>query len=271
MSCKGLKLKGVLAAFVLFAYGGLASAAEPSSVPTTKSLQLAALGAPVEGIEPLGVNDIFLLEPVCALIFKHYNLLKQNPRVGQWYIQLKGSPLLNLPEYNIAKGAISFHHYCWSKVAENRYYREMNPVKRKGLADYAADNYKFVLDHPEYRPANWPYLPKLYVDYGNALILRWEPRQMAIAVYAFETALQYDKAYVPAIIGLSNIYEKQGDQRKALEYITEGLRYLPDSKGLKRRYGKLGGKRPYPAEQQTLEVTDEPAGKASPERQKGAT
>ena len=209
-------------------------------------LQMEAFGAEANLMGRLGINDILYLEPVCALIFKHFNLLEKNPSVGQWYIQLKGSPLLNQPENNIAKGVSSFHHYCWSKVAESRYYREMGPVKRAGLAKYAADNYKFVIDHPEYRPVKWPYLPKLYVDYGNALMLGGSLSQSPLAINAFENALQVNKAYVPALVVLGNAYEKLGDKDRALHYLEEGLRYKPNSSFLKQRYQELGGQLPYP-------------------------
>lgn len=243
-----MKWHDVLLAGIFSVYGGLASGTEilPSSQLKASSLQMAALGAPVYGIEPIGIKDIPFLEPVCALIFKHFNLLEKDRRLGQWYVQLKGSALLNLPENNIAKGANSFHHYCWAKVAEYRYYREMNPMKKAGLAQYAASNYKFIIDHPEYRPARWPYLPVMYLDYGNALLLGGKLSQSALAIDAFETALRSNKAFVPARISLADIYEKLGQKSKALEYVTESLRYKPASKELKRRYEELGGKPPYP-------------------------
>lgn len=238
-----------LEVFIFLAYGGIAFGAGESytvTLPKLSQLQMAALGARVIGLEPLEINEVMFLEPVCVLIFKHYNLYDKDNSLQQWYIQLKGSPLLEMPENNIAKGVSSFHHYCWSKVAENRYYREMNPMKKAGLSKYAANNYKFVIDHSEYRPADWPYLPKLYVDYGNALMLGGKLPQSPLAIDAFETALRYNKAFVPAMIALANVYEKLGEKNKALEYVTEGLRYKPNSNGLKGLYEELGGKPPYP-------------------------
>jgi len=58
--------------------------------------------------------------------------------------------------------------------------------------------------------------------------------------------------------------------KKALETISEGLRHLPDSKGLQRRYKALGGKLPYPAPigkplekvlPQSSEKIEQPSGK----------
>ncbi|MBI5430589.1 MAG: hypothetical protein HY938_09050 [Nitrosomonadales bacterium] len=233
-----------LLAYCSIAFG--ADASHTANLPKASSLQIAALGAEVNGIEPVGVADILYLEPVCALIFKHSNLLQKNHSLQQWYLQLKGSPLLDMPENNIAKGVSSFHHYCWSKVAENRYYRETNRMKKAGLSKYAANNYKFVIDHSEYRPVDWPYLPKLYVDYGNALMLGGKLSQSPLAIDAFETALRYNKGFVPAMMALADVYGKLGEKNKALEYVTEGLRYKPNSNGLKVRYEELGGKPPYP-------------------------
>lgn len=272
-----MKWHEVLVVFIFLAYGNFSFGAETSFIkdhPKPTSLQMDALGATVPLMKPLGINDVIFLEPVCALIFKYSNRFVKDNSLQQWYIQLQDSPLLDLPEYNIAKGAISLHHYCYSKVVEHYYYKEKDPIKRTFWAGYVASGYKFVIDHQEYRPTNWHYLAKLYVDYGNALMLGGKLTQSALAINAFETALRNDNAFVPAMVSLAEVYEKLGKKSKALEYVTEGLRYKPNSKSLKLRYEELGGKPPYPEPYPAPELTShteelKPSETTPPERKEG--
>lgn len=224
---------------VYVARADLADAAQPLRGPSP----MEALGADIPHQPPVGIDDLKTLEPVCVLILAYLKRHDENPKLGYWFVQLKDSPLLDLPEYRIAKGAISFHHYCWSEVNRFRNYRITNRVKRLNQAKVVSGGFKFMVDHPEYLPKNWPYMAQMYVHYGYGLVME---EKLGEAIDAFMAAIKIDPRYEPAYDSLADTYVKLGDKAKALEQVAEGLRYRPDSKSLKRRYDELGGKPPYP-------------------------
>lgn len=224
---------------VYMARPSLADAAEPLRGPSP----MEAIGAPVHNQPPVGIDDLKALEPVCVLVLAYLKRYEENPKLGYWFVQLKDSPLLDLPEYRIAKGATSFHHVCWSEVNRYRYYKKTNRLARLHQAGTVSGGYKFVIDHPEYLPKNWPHMAQMYVGYGNGLLLEEKSDE---AIGAFMAAIKIDPRYVPAYDSLADTLVNLNDKAKALEQVAEGLRYRPDSKNLKRRYDELGGKPPYP-------------------------
>ncbi len=207
--------------------------------------RLDIVGAQLHGQPPVGINDLAAMEPVCALILRHQKLHNDNPSLGKgiWYVQLQGSSLLDLPENNIAKGVFSFHHYCWGEVVRNRAFQEANAKKRRELAEYAMSGSKYVIDHPEFRPQNWPYLSHVYVTMGTGYLLM---KETASAINAFLMALQLNPRERIAYINLADTLAQLGKKSEALVHITEGLKHLPNSKALARRYLELGGKLPHP-------------------------
>ena len=205
--------------------------------------RLDVIGAKVHGEPYVGLNDLAALEPACVLVLRYFKREQDNPQLGVWYEQLKGSPLLDMPQHHIAKGALSFHHYCWAEVVRNRYYRESDGNKKRELADYVPNAYKWMIDHPEYLPGDWPYLAKVYVNMGTGYLLT---KNTAAAFNAFHKALSLDPRQQAAYTNLADTYVTLGKKPEALAQIKEGLRYFPESRALKRRYEELGGKPPYP-------------------------
>jgi len=184
----------------------------------------------------LDAQDINGLSPVCKLI-------ATLQLTDFWFDQVEHSSIMDQPDYLIAKGVKSYHHVCWSQVARTRYYRERDGERRAHLAKLVASEISFVIEHPEYRPQDWPYLTILYVERGKGYLLS---KNNARALADFNEALRLDVKNKDAYLALSNLYEDLGQQAKALEYATEGLRHAPTAVSLKRRYTKLGGKVPFP-------------------------
>lgn len=205
--------------------------------------RLDVIGAKVHGQPPVTFNDLQAIEPACVLVLRHVKREQDNPELGVWYEQLKNSPLLDLPENQIAKGALSFHHYCWGEIVRNRFYRETDANKRKELAEYAMSGSKYVIDFPQYRSPNWPYLSHVYVTMGTAYLLM---KDRVAAINAFLMALRINPRERKAYIHLSDTLAEAGKKEEALKHVTEGLRYFPKTKALTRRYQELGGKLPYP-------------------------
>ena len=218
-----------------------ASAANSNSALIASRLDI--VGAKIHVHAPVAIADLPTLEPVCELILRYQKRWEDNPSLGIWYIQLKDSPLLDLPQNNIAKGVDSFHHYCWGEVVRNRYFSETDPRKRKELAEYAMSGSKYIIDHPQFRPQNWPYLSHVYVTMGTGYLLM---KDNVSAINAFLMALQLNPRERTAYIHLADTLLHIGKKPEALKQVTEGLKYFPKNKGLIRRYQELGGKLPYP-------------------------
>ena len=220
-------------------------AAKPNSdLDNLVKSRLDIVGATLAYQPAVAFEDLSALSPVCAEQLRHQRISELNPKYGSWLSSIRETNLLSQPEFAILKDAKSFHHYCWGEVAQNRYYREISAQKKLDLAGYAASSYKYVIDHPGHLPSGWPYMAKMQTDYGTALLLA---KNTPAAAVAFQTALNLDPRTLKAYTGLADLLVSGGAKAKALELVSEGLRYFPGSKPLVRRYSELGGKTPYPA------------------------
>jgi tetratricopeptide (TPR) repeat protein len=205
--------------------------------------------------------DAKLLEPACVVP------LTNGGSGGQWFDMVRGHPLLDVPRYQILKGADSLHHYCRGQAAEIRYFKERDPVMKRRLLEEMIGEYVFMIGHPQYLPKNWPYMKVMHLELGNARMLEKKPAQ---AIRSFEQALSLDPAYEKAHIAYTDALVDMGLKAKALAQVTEGLRHNPDSRGHQRRYKELGGKLPYPepykkaVQEDANAVPDEPV--AVPEK-----
>jgi hypothetical protein len=216
------------------ARGGL----EQPIKPTAATL----VGKNVQGML-LTQKDTRFLEPVCQVVIANE---------GQWWDRMNHYGWLDRPEYAMARGVRSFHHYCWAQIAHGRIYSAVSPQERKDYAMRAVGDYQFTLSHKEYLPQDWPYLPKVLVALGSALQAAGAASE---SNSAYLQALERDKGYVQAYIGLADNFSEAGKKDKALELVTQGLRHAPGSKPLQRRYQSLGGKLPYPAPLQATPTT----------------
>jgi tetratricopeptide (TPR) repeat protein len=121
----------------------------------------------------------------------------------------------------------------------NRYYAASNRGDAASNLSSALAEFGYLVEHwyPEYPAAD------IYLHRGIVLSLM---KKNAEAIIDLTKALSYDSRSVRAYITLSDLFDNMKQRAKALEVVTEGLRYVPESKILKRRYEELGGKLPYP-------------------------
>lgn len=92
-------------------------------------------------------------------------------------------------------------------------------------------------------PANDPWVPNAYLQIGLAKQLQGKQGEALSAIYK---ALQLNPRLLEAYLAMANLYADLNDKKKALEIVTEGLRHVPDSQALQKRYQRLGGALPYP-------------------------
>ncbi|MEJ2564771.1 MAG: hypothetical protein P8164_09015 [Gammaproteobacteria bacterium] len=155
-------------------------------------------------------------------------------------------PYCSSPNKSLGKACHALNHYCAALKALIRVdkYQFQNPVESRYWLERAVAAFGSVLD------GNWdnkcPLKPEAQVKLGRALL-----RQGGIAgasagkaLENFTGAMAIQPKYVPAYYALSDYYIQVGDHKKALSVVKEGLKYVPNSKGLLRRFKKLGGTTP---------------------------
>jgi len=150
------------------------------------------------------------------------------------------------PEDSPLRGTIpascpALHHYCDALKAMVR--ADRNRAESRYWLNLAVDDFKGMVADWEHRAPTCTVRPDLYTNLGNAL-LRQNKASAGMAVMNFNKALELKKDFLPAYYALSDVYLDTGKKKEALGVIEEGLKYVPDSKGLLRRFRELGGKTP---------------------------
>lgn len=131
------------------------------------------------------------------------------------------------------------HHFCDCVRFTNRAITKSG-VERTHEISRAIDGCDYVLRHtaPDFNMRGDVHLQK-----GRALnILKKETQ----ASSEFSKALSLNPDLIPAYVALSDHYARLGARKEALNMATEGLKRVPNSKVLQRRYTELGGTLPFP-------------------------
>jgi hypothetical protein len=134
-------------------------------------------------------------------------------------------------------GCPMLNHFCYGLAHMQRVYANTN--ESRYWLSVALDNYRSIIGR---WGAKCPLTPELQVNMGKALLLKAK-RGVASeeAVQNFSKALALNPDFLPAYYALSDYYANLGDKKKALSVIEDGLRHVPKSKGLLRRFKELGG------------------------------
>jgi tetratricopeptide (TPR) repeat protein len=133
------------------------------------------------------------------------------------------------------------HHFCDCVRFTNR------AAARMGDKDDLQFNIKNAIDGCDYvlshTSPDFYMRPEVHQQKARALRLL---RQNAKAVTEIETAINGNPDLASAYVELASIQREENKTKEALKTVTEGLRHVPDSKPLQRRYTELGGALPYP-------------------------
>ncbi len=148
----------------------------------------------------------------------------------------------------IGENFVDYFHYCAGLNFINRYWgartaddRNYYLKEAKGEFDYIAQRLK-----PDFTMG-----AELYSNRAEVLSLMGKVGE---AIIDLNKALSINPKMVKPYLQLANLYEKAKDRTRSLGVVTEGLKHVPDSKALQRRYTELGGKLPYPEPIQTTTV-----------------
>lgn len=171
-------------------------------------------------------------------------------------VKLKSPP--NSPEYaawsaTLGKDFLHTHHYCAGINFLNRSYAARTKQDKRSILRDAETNLQYMVSHAE---PTYSLMPDVYLNLGVVYSLSNQPVQ---AITHFNKAIELNPRLPRAYAGLADYYLSTKQKAKALETVTEGLRYNPDTRSLQRRYTELGGKQPYPEP-----VKSEPAQTATP-------
>lgn len=133
------------------------------------------------------------------------------------------------------------NHTCYGINRINRYFRTSRPGERQNHLGTALQDLNYSVSK---LPENFPLMPEIL--YYRGLVHKLMGKN-ALAMADWQKSIRLDKRYVKSIVDLADMYAQQKTTRgQALELVTEGLKDMPNSKALKNRYTRFGGKLPYP-------------------------
>lgn len=135
----------------------------------------------------------------------------------------------------------SLHHYCAGINYTKRYLNRVNDKKRDYYLSRAVPEIDYVAKG---MPPDHPLADVIYFNRGMANQLM---QKDAAAIADYTKAIDRNPTHENAYLSLADINSKLGNKAKALDIVVAGLRNIPDSKGLQKKYLSLGGKEPFPA------------------------
>jgi hypothetical protein len=200
-------MKKILAVLLLLGLGAGTSSAGPSVLP--------------EAIDP---GEMVRLPPYCSVRVK-----------GD-----RGSPEYREWRERIGENFEDYFHYCAGLNYINRYWSARTAIERNYYLERARANFDYIVGRlkPDFTMGS-----DLYSNRGEVFKLMGKPGD---AIKDFKLAITIDPKVVGPYLQFADLYRGRNDRGRALEVITEGLRNIPDSKSLQRRYLELGGKEPFP-------------------------
>lgn len=176
------------------------------------------------GLRP-NAAEIMRLPPYCQAKF---NAPTSSPEWKAWRAQ-------------IGQNFIDLHHYCAGLNYMNRYWGARSAPDRSFYLQRALTNFDYMVKAEK---PDFALRVELYSQRGEVNKLLRKPGE---AINDFNKAVSIDPKAVKPYLQLADTYVATKASARALEAVTEGLRQVPDSTALQRRYLELGGKKPFPA------------------------
>lgn len=184
------------------------------------------------------------------------------------YCKVKMTSAVDSEEYKywfqlLGKDFEHVHHYCAGMNFAARSYRLPGKQDRIYYRNKAFANYQYMFDHAH---QGFSLIPDVYMSRGRLYL---SGDKAALALADFQKVVELNPGLASGYLAQADWYVKFKKNDEALAVITEGLRQVPDSKALQRRYAKLGGVLPYPEPvsktagpanaEQSAESSDDPA------------
>lgn len=174
--------------------------------------------------------ELTMMPPYCTAIYGRFH---GDPQPG------------NHPLRNTIPNCPSVHHYCDGlKYVVRTNAAWNNPNDAKHYLQKAEQSFKSVVDEWKTTAPDCPLYPEAYTNLGNNILRgsKYGENRIGEALTNFEAAIQRNKNYVPAYIGLADAHLQYKDKNNAMKVLERGLQQKPDSKQLVKKYAGLGGK-----------------------------
>jgi tetratricopeptide (TPR) repeat protein len=152
----------------------------------------------------------------------------------------QGSPEWNAWRERVGENFVDIHHYCFGLVAIDRYWGARTQQDRSFYLQRAMNNFDYIVKAAK---PDFALRADVYSDRGALFKLMGKPGE---ATKDFDKAISINPRLVKPYLQLADLHVAGKSPKRALETITEGLRHVPASTALQRRYLELGGKKPFP-------------------------
>lgn len=152
----------------------------------------------------------------------------------------QGSPEWNSWRARIGENFNDLHHYCAGLNYVNRYWGARDKRDKGFYLQRALSGFDYLV---KAQKPDFALRAELYANRGEVLKLMGRPGE---AAKDLNQALTIDPRMVRPYLRLADLHGAAKSRKRALEIVTEGLRHVPDSTALQRRYLELGGQKPFP-------------------------
>lgn len=167
------------------------------------------------------------------------------------FAELSKSELASLPPYCDRKyrevnkwvTGLGLHHYCGGLSHLQKYYSARTERDRKKYYEKAMRQMNYHLIKNKRTLSRNPLAGEIYATRGKLYSLAGKHAE---AIADWYKAIEVRPRTRSAYLDLASHLKRYGQKDEALKVITQGLRQLPKSKVLQKRYVELGGELPYP-------------------------
>lgn len=156
------------------------------------------------------------------------------------YTLQQGSPGWRDWEAQIGQNFIDIHHYCAGLNYVFRYWGARSKQEKSFYLERAMAGFNYLV---KAQKPGFPLRAEMYANRGEVYKLMG---RVGEATRDFEQAVAIDPRMAKPYLHLADVHVAAKSQKRALEVVTDGLRHVPDSTALQRRYLELGGQKPFP-------------------------
>ncbi len=158
---------------------------------------------------------------------------------------------LNPKKYNIEKWKstvgrpwVHLHHYCpglvnlfLARYGRESKFKNVKAKNRSKLLAGAKYQFMYTIRQSQIEPHNSWFFAEIYSNLGMVEFLNGK---LIDSTNNYKKAIKLYKKYIPAYVGLSKAYKKQGRIEEAKSILEKAIKLRPNSKSLKRKLKKLG-------------------------------
>lgn len=210
-------------------------------LPTTLALTLAIAPSPAGASRPTTIEDHewAMVPNWCRDAGAGFSVTS-NPELYQSGLAKVKDPSVRAKIMSLDRsGCGGYHHYCYALLWSNRANLDLIQKEDSQIAGLLADalgDFGFVLNASK---PGCALLPDIYTKIGEIQMQVDKPGE---AEANFKKALEIAHGYPQAFMGLSDLFESQGQTDKSIAVLHEGLKVNPQSNALKKKLARIEGR-----------------------------